>query len=56
MSGWSLDLYTEKELERFARRIICECIELVKGIRMDVDGGSYTIDAADEIKSHFGLE
>lgn len=51
-----LDLYTEKELERFARRIIHECIELVKDIRMDVDGGSYTVSAADEIKSHFGLE
>lgn len=51
-----LDLYTEKELERFAHRIIRECIQLVKDIRMDVDGGSYTVSAADEIKSHFGLE
>ena len=51
-----LDLYTEKELERFARRIIYECIELVKHIRMDVDDGRYTVSAADEIKTHFGLE
>ena len=46
------DLFDEK----FAELIVRECMDVVRHINQDYDGGSTTINAADEIKEHFGVE
>ncbi len=57
-SGCSIDKmgYGEGNLESFAELIVRECIEVVRDIQQDYDGGSTTVFASDEIKQHFGLD
>lgn len=45
-----------KDLEMFADLIIRECADVVADINQDYDGGSTTVNAAEEIKQHFGIE
>ena len=45
-----------KDLEMFADLIIRECADVVADINQDYNGGSTTVNAAEEIKQHFGIE
>ena len=45
-----------KDLEMFAELIVRECADVVADINQDYDGGSTTVNAAEEIKQHFGIE
>lgn len=42
--------------DKFAELIIKECTNVVVDINQDYDGGSTTVNAAEEIKQHFGIE
>jgi len=42
--------------ETLAFLVIQECIDVVQDINQEYDGGSTTVNAADEIKQHFGIE
>lgn len=52
--------YAEPEMidraQRFAELIIQECVEVVRDINQEYDGGSTVVNAADEIKEHFGIK
>lgn len=45
-----------KDLEMFAELIVRECADIVRDINQDYDGGATTVNAAEEIKQHFGIE
>ena len=40
----------------FAELIVKECMDLVRDINQEYDGGSTVVNAADEIKEHFGVK
>lgn len=42
--------------EKFAELIIRECMDVVRDINQEYDGGSTVVNAAEEIKQHFGVE
>jgi hypothetical protein len=52
--SFNSDLKTFSEF--FADLIIRECADVVADINQDYDGGSTTVNAAEEIKQHFGIE
>ena len=43
-------------VEKFAELIVRECMDVVRDINQEYDGGSTVVNAADEIKEHFGVE
>lgn len=50
-------LFTETELEKFAEKIIQECIEICD--KVQIKYGQYTFTARickEDIKTHFGIE
>ena len=46
----------KKFLDKFAELIVRECMDVVCDINQEYDGGSTVVNAAEEIKSHFGVE
>lgn len=42
--------------EKFAQSIVRECMDVVRDINQEYDGGSTVVNAADEIAEHFGVE
>lgn len=42
-------------LQKFAELIIQECMDVVKDINQEYDGGSTVVNAAEEIKEHFKI-
>lgn len=49
-------LSREEDIEKFAKLIVRECMDVVRDINQEYDGGSTVVNAADEIKQHFGIE
>lgn len=43
------------DLEKFAEFLIQECMDVVKDINQEYDGGSTVVNAAEEIKEHFKM-
>ncbi len=48
--------WEELNPEKFAELIIRECMDVVRDINQEYDGGSTVVNAAEEIKQHFGVE
>lgn len=46
----------DEELEKFAELLIRECMDVVRDINQEYDGGSTVVNAADEIAEYFGVE
>jgi hypothetical protein len=42
--------------ERFSELLIRECMDLVRDINQEYDGGSTVVNAAEEIREHFGVK
>ena len=42
--------------EKFAELIVRECMDVVRDINQEYDGGSTVVNAAEEIRDHFGVE
>ena len=40
----------------FAELIVQECMDVVRDINQEHDGGDTVVNAADEIREHFGVE
>ena len=53
---WNTTSQFESFLEKFAELIVRECMDVVRDISQEYDGGSTVVNAADEIKEHFGVE
>jgi hypothetical protein len=53
-SEMAQDVWFNKE--KFAELIVRECMDVVRDINQEYDGGSTVVNAADEIKEHFGVE
>ncbi len=51
-----LDLYTEKEMLRFAELIIEECVEVCKSRVGNSDYNTGRMHCASDLKEHFGVE
>ena len=49
-------VFTDHELETFAGSIIRECMYVVRDINQEYDGGSTVVNAADKIRTHFGID
>lgn len=41
---------------KFAELIVRECMDVVRDINQEYDGGSTVVNAAQEIAEHFGIE
>lgn len=42
-------------IDQFAELIVRECMDVVRDINQEYDGGSTVVNAADEIKDYFGV-
>ena len=51
-----LDLYTEKEMIRFAKLIVRECIEVCKSRVGNSDYNTGRMHCVSDLKEHFGVE
>ena len=45
-----------ESLEKLVKLVVLECMDVVRDINQEYDGGSTVVNAADEIKEHFGVE
>lgn len=52
----SADILIGTEVAKFAELIIRECMDVVRDINQEYDGGSTVVNAANEIKEHFGVD
>jgi hypothetical protein len=43
-------------MEKFAELLIRECMDIVRDINQEYDGGSTVVNAAEEIREYFGVE
>lgn len=45
-----------QDMARFAELIVRECMDVVRDINQEYDGGSTVVNAAEEIAEYFGVE